>query len=46
MEYNAFVEQFQDSISEIKKFARTEIEPPSVKPAYELSGIPLSEERK
>ena len=37
MEYNAFVEQFQDLISEIKKFARTEIEPPSVKPAYELA---------
>ena len=43
LEYNAFVEQFQDSISEIKKFARTEIEPPSVKPAYELSGIPIQQ---
>jgi len=41
MEYNAFVEQFRDSISEIKKITRTEIEPPSVKPAYELSGIPI-----
>ena len=36
MEYNAFVQNFQDSISELKKFARTEIEPPSVKLAKEL----------
>ena len=38
VEYNAFVQNFQDSISELKKFARTEIEPPSVKLARELSG--------
>ena len=43
MEYNAFVEQFQDLISEIKKFTRTEIEPPSIKPAYELAGIPIKQ---
>ena len=39
MEYNAFVQHFQDSIVELKKVARTEIEPPSVKLARELSGI-------
>jgi len=39
VEYNAFVQNFRDSISELKKFARTEIEPPSVKLAKELSGI-------
>jgi len=37
MEYNAFAQDFRDSISELKKFARTEIEPPSVKLARELS---------
>jgi len=44
MEYNTFVEQFRDSISELKKVARTEIEPPSVKLAYEVSGVPLTKE--
>ena len=44
VEYNTFVEQFRDSISEMKKVARTEIEPPSVKLAYELSGVPLTKE--
>jgi len=39
VEYNAFAQNFRDSISELKKFARTEIEPPSVKLAKELSGI-------
>jgi len=39
VEYNAFVQNFRDSISELKKFARTEIEPPSVKFAQELSVI-------
>ncbi len=38
VEYNTFVEQFQDLISQMKKVARTEIEPPSVKLAPELSG--------
>ncbi len=42
-EYNAFVKQFQESISEIKKVTRTEIEPPSVKPAYELVRIPVKQ---
>jgi hypothetical protein len=36
-EYNAFAQNFRDSISELKKFARTEIEPPSVKFAPELA---------
>jgi len=36
MEYNAFVQDLRDSISELKKIARTEIEPPSVKFAKEL----------
>ena len=37
MEYNAFAQDFRDNISELKKVARTEIEPPSVKFAKELS---------
>ena len=36
MEYNAFVQNFRESITELKKFASTEIEPPSVKLAREL----------
>jgi len=39
MEYNTFVNSFRDSIAELKKVARTEIEPPSVKLARELSGV-------
>ncbi|MFC1992359.1 hypothetical protein ACFLV3_00925 [Chloroflexota bacterium] len=39
MEYNAFVQNFQDAISELRKVTRTEIEPPSVKLANELSAI-------
>jgi len=39
MEYNAFVQDFRDNISELKKVARTEIEPPSAKFAKELSGV-------
>lgn len=46
VEYNTFVEQFRDSISEMKKVARTEIEPPSVKLAYEVSRVPLTKERQ
>jgi hypothetical protein len=38
-EYNAFAQDFRDNISELKKVARTEIEPPSVKLARELSGM-------
>jgi hypothetical protein len=30
-EYNAFVQQFRDNIAELRRVARTEIEPPSVK---------------
>ena len=37
MEYNAFAQDFRDNISELRKVARTEIEPPSVKLAKELS---------
>ena len=37
MEYNAFVQNFRDNITELKKVAKTEIEPPSVKLAKELS---------
>ncbi len=37
MEYNAFAQEFRDSISELKKITRTEIEPPSVRFAQELA---------
>jgi len=36
MEYNAFAQDFRDNISELRKVAGTEIEPPSVKFAKEL----------
>ncbi len=39
VEYNSFVRNFQDSISELKKVTKTEIEPPSVNFARELSGV-------
>ncbi len=39
VEYNTFIGQFRDLIGELKKVARTEIEPPSIKPARELSGV-------
>jgi hypothetical protein len=38
-EYNIFVAQFRELISEMKKIARTEIEPPSIKTARELTQI-------
>jgi len=38
-EYNAFVQDFRDNISELRKVARTEIEPPGVKFAKELSVV-------
>ncbi len=41
MEYNSFAENFRDTIAELKKVAKTEIEPPSVKLAKELSVVPL-----
>lgn len=37
MEYNVFAQDFRDNISELKKVARTEIEPPSVRLAKELT---------
>jgi hypothetical protein len=37
MEYNAFAQDFRDTISELKKITRTEIEPPSVRFAQELT---------
>jgi hypothetical protein len=36
MEYNTFVQNFRENIAELRKAARTEIEPPSVKLASEL----------
>ncbi len=39
MEYNAFAQDLRDNISELKKVAKTEIEPPSVKFAKELSVV-------
>ncbi len=39
MEYNTFVDNFRDSITELKKTAKTEIEATSVKPARELSVV-------
>jgi len=39
VEYNAFAQDFRDNISELRKVAKTEIEPPSVKFAKELSGV-------
>ena len=38
MEYNAFVQDFRDNISEMKKVNETGLEPPSVKLARELPG--------
>ena len=39
MEYNAFAQDFRDNISELRKVAKTEIEPPSVKFAKGLSEV-------
>ena len=39
MEYNAFVQEFRDAISEMKKITRTEIEPPSVRLAQDLATV-------
>ena len=46
VEYNAFVQDFRDSIAELREFARTEIEPPSINFAKELRGKPLPAEPK
>jgi len=37
MEYNSFVQSFRDGIMELKKTAKTQIEPPTVREARELS---------
>ncbi|MFC2002655.1 hypothetical protein ACFLV4_01730 [Chloroflexota bacterium] len=39
MEYNSFVQNFRENIAEMNKAAKTEIEPPSVKLARELSAV-------
>jgi len=39
VEYNAFVQDFRGNISELRKVAKTNIEPPSVNFAKELSGV-------
>lgn len=39
VEYNAFIQDFRDSIAELREFARTEIEPPSVGFARELRAV-------
>ena len=39
VEYNAFVQDFRENIGELRGFARTEIEPPSVNFAKELSVV-------
>ena len=41
VEYNTFVAQFRELISEMRKVARTEIEPPSIKTARELAQLTL-----
>ncbi|MFC1908005.1 hypothetical protein ACFLWD_01835 [Chloroflexota bacterium] len=38
-EYNVFVQDFRDNIGELRRVAKTEIEPPSVKFAKELSVV-------
>jgi len=38
-EYNAFASNFRDNITELKKVAKTEVEPPSVKLARVLSVV-------
>jgi len=39
IEYNAFAQNFRDNITELRKVTRTEIEPPSVKFARDLSVV-------
>lgn len=46
VEYNSFATQFRDSIGELKKVARTEVEPPSVKMAHEVLTVPIAKEKK
>jgi hypothetical protein len=37
MEYNAFAQEFRDTISDLRKITRTEIEPPSIRFAQEIA---------
>ena len=46
MEYNSFVQNFREIIVELKKVARTEIEPPSAKLAQELSAGRAPKEKR
>ena len=39
MEYNAFVQDFRDTIADLRKVAKTGIDPPSVKLARELTKL-------
>lgn len=39
LEYNAFVQNFRENITELRNMARTEIEPPSVRLARELTKV-------
>ncbi|MDD3678326.1 MAG: hypothetical protein WCX07_00635 [Dehalococcoidales bacterium] len=39
VEYNTFVTQFRELISEMRRVARTEIEPPSIKTAREVAPV-------
>jgi len=45
IEYNSFAEQFRELIGEMKRIARTEIEPPSIKLAREILIIPAEREQ-
>lgn len=45
VEYNSFAEQFRELISEMKRIARTEVEPPSIKLAHEVSTISVNKEK-
>jgi len=43
VEYNAFAAQFRELVSEMRKVARTEIEPPSIKNAREITAAPAQQ---
>ncbi|UCG54049.1 MAG: hypothetical protein JSV32_05425 [Dehalococcoidia bacterium] len=45
VEYNSFAEQFRELIGEMKRIARTEVEPPSIKLAHEVLTIPIDKEK-
>lgn len=46
VEYNSFAEQFRELIGEMKRIARTEVEPPSIKLAHEVLTAPVIKEKK